>query len=112
MKYVGVLYESIQKELKLFKIAECSEASAKAIVIKEKNCPKKDKKGKKHVNVTQKNYCDHYNLHRHTKEQCWELHHELHPKRRKLKDDDSKKKEKKEKAILNAVKVEDLSELK
>lgn len=54
MKYIISLHESIRNELKLFKIKDISEASMKVMEIEEKNLSKKDKKGRKHANVTQK----------------------------------------------------------
>lgn len=45
MKYVWGLHESIQKELKLFKIEDVSKASMKAMGIKDKNQLRECKKG-------------------------------------------------------------------
>lgn len=56
MKYVGDLHKSIQKELKLFKARDINETSMKAMWIEKKNRFRKDKKAKKHVNMTVKNY--------------------------------------------------------
>ena len=47
MKYVGVLHESIRKELKLFKVEDISRASVQAMEIKEKNRSRERKKGNK-----------------------------------------------------------------
>lgn len=107
MKYIGDLHESIQKKLKLFKVEDINEANVKVMGIEEKSQPRKYK-DKKHVNNTQKEYCNHCNLHGHTKERCWKLHPKFDPKRKKPKDDSSKKKEK---VVLNTIKVEELFKL-
>lgn len=51
MKYIGDLYKSIRKELRLFKVEDIDEASMKVMGIKEKNLLRKYKKGKKHINM-------------------------------------------------------------
>lgn len=82
----------------------------KPMEIEEKNWSREDKKGKKHANITQKNYYDYYNLKEHFKEKCWKFYPELHPKEKKPREENDSKK--KEKAFLNAMEVEELLEIK